>query len=34
MIKQIFYVVAFGLILPAIIFFVATWILENFNPFK
>jgi len=34
MIKQIFYVVAFGLIIPAIVFFVATWILENINPFE
>ena len=34
MIKQIFYVLAFGLIIPVIVFFVATWILENINPFE
>jgi len=34
MVKQIFYVVLFGLIIPAIGFFVATWILENINPFE
>ncbi len=34
MIKQIFYVLAFGLIIPLTVFFVATWILGNINPFK
>ncbi len=34
MIRQILYVLAFGLIIPVIVFFVATWILGHINPFK